>query len=345
MRRQVSTLLEQSRKVIKDCTLSNGAIVAANSTKSYFPRGAKNYRFVWLRDASYTLLAADLLGLKINSRFLSWCSKVKTEQGLFYRYYLPDGKIAGEAIQPDQTAMLLIAMSKIKETRHQRLLERSADGICGSWSKDHFNLVVQDLWEERYCFPDLKENFSYTLASCYQGLCCANSLSPHQRWVKTAEQMKKLLLAKNKNYFPRTFGKIGDDRVDASLLGLTWPFEIVSSTDKRMINTVRLMEQQLVRKGGVPRYEHDEYDGWMYKNMNRKKGAGYWPLLNFWMSIYFSKAGNKKKALQYYNRVLGDLTTDFIPEQIFDNKIQISVSPLCWSHTMFVLASKELGFF
>ena len=116
-----------------------------------------------------------------------------------------------------------------------------------------------------------------------------------------------------------------------------------------MVRTIRLIENNLVSKGGVHRYEHDEYDGWMYGKtnsmMNRKKGAGYWPLLNFWMSICLSKSGRRAKALQYYNKVIDDLEDSFIPEQIFKNKIQVSVSPLCWSHTMFVLASKELGFF
>ena len=63
------------------------------------------------------------------------------------------------------------------------------------------------------------------------------------------------------------------------------------------------------------------------------------------MSIYFSKKNNKLKALKYYKRVLDDLKKEkFIPEQIFGNNIQVSVKPLCWSHSMFVIASKELGY-
>jgi GH15 family glucan-1,4-alpha-glucosidase len=66
-------------------------------------------------------------------------------------------------------------------------------------------------------------------------------------------------------------------------------------------------------------------------------------LLNFWLSIYYARAGNKEKALQFYNWVL-ERVDEFIPEQIFENDIQISVSPLCWSHSMFVMASKELKY-
>jgi GH15 family glucan-1,4-alpha-glucosidase len=35
---------------------------------------------------------------------------------------------------------------------------------------------------------------------------------------------------------------------------------------------------------------------------------------------------------------------NFIPEQIFENDIQVSVSPLLWSHSMFAIASKELNY-
>jgi hypothetical protein len=52
----------------------------------------------------------------------------------------------------------------------------------------------------------------------------------------------------------------------------------------------------------------------------------------------------REDALRYYYKVLNDLPdTDYIPEQIFNNDIQKAVSPLCWSHNMFLFATKELG--
>ncbi|MCK5176594.1 MAG: hypothetical protein KAQ92_02620, partial [Candidatus Aenigmarchaeota archaeon] len=67
------------------------------------------------------------------------------------------------------------------------------------------------------------------------------------------------------------------------------------------------------------------------------------PLLNFWMSIYYSIKGDKKNAEKYYYWVLEKIKdSDCIPEQIFENDIQVSVSPLLWSHSMFVLATKYL---
>jgi GH15 family glucan-1,4-alpha-glucosidase len=81
----------------------------------------------------------------------------------------------------------------------------------------------------------------------------------------------------------------------------------------------------------------------MRETVQRNKGAGAWPLLNFWMSICYVKLGDREKALRYYEWVL-EKVDRFIPEQIFDNNLQVSVNPLCWSHAMFIIASRELRY-
>ncbi|MFH1127249.1 MAG: glycoside hydrolase family 15 protein [archaeon] len=354
---KVRRLLDVSKIVIRDCCLSGGAIVAANSSKDYFPREAKNYRFVWPRDASYTCIAAGLLGMRdIQEPFFEWCMKAEgwARTGLFYEKYYVNGRKALRHFQPDQTGSVLLAVHDYYKdddgvpARFEQLVRKSADGLCRVWSKDHFRVVTQDLWEERLCFPDLKENFMYSLAVCYRGLMCANELIPNELWVRVAGEMKDaLLMASNdKGHFYRSFGKIPDERVDASLPGLVWPAGVVQADDLRMVKTVSLIEGRIVRDFGVYRYEHDEYDGWMYrKNVHRKKGAGYWPLLSLWMAVYYLELGDKATALKYYNKVLLDVGDDgFIPEQVFDNDVQVSVSPLCWAHSMFVIASKRLGY-
>ena len=348
----IQTLTESSRQVIKDCSMDNGAIVAANSTKDYFPKEAKNYFFVWPRDGAYNCIAANILGIKIQENFFRWCMRAEgwNETGLFYEKYFTCGKKAMHHFQPDQTGAILIALLdyyKDKTIPHdiKNLIVKSANGLCNLWNKDHFNHITQDLWEERLCFPDLNENFTYSLGSCCRGLLCADKLMPDKNWVKTANEMKETLMKNNKTYFSRSFGKLTDQRPDASLMGLVWPLNIINADDSKMKKTIALIEKKIVKNYGVYRYENDEYDGWMHrKHTHRKKGAGYWPLLNFWMSIYHIENKNKARALKYYNKVLDDLKDKkYIPEQIFDNDIQVSVSPLCWSHSMFVIASKKLG--
>jgi GH15 family glucan-1,4-alpha-glucosidase len=349
----ISNLIESSKQVIKDCVLENGSIVAANCAKDYFPKEAKYYTYVWPRDASFTCVAADILKIDIQERFFDWCmgrAEGFQDTGLFYEKYFVNGLKALQRFQPDQTGSVLWAIwhhfkdDPTKATKYKRLIIKAANGICKKWEKDHFSLITNDLWEERLTFPDLKDNFTYSLAACIKGLECANMIIPCNRWVKVAAMMRERLESHHEDYFFRSYGVLSDMRIDASLLGLVYPFEVFLPSDRRIISTVRKIEANIVIEGGVHRYENDDYDGWMFEDLHRNKGAGAWPLLNFWMSIYYSKAGDKSKAEKCYNWVLERVDTPFIPEQIFSNNKQVSVRPLCWSHSMFILASKELGY-
>jgi glucoamylase len=353
METKIQKLIQTSRQVILDCVLENGAIVAANCLKEYFPKEAKYYTYVWPRDASFTCVAADILGIKgIQEKFFDWCinrAEAFLDIGLFYENYFVNGLKASGRFQPDQTGSVLWAVwHYFKDNRkglskYKKLIQKAANGICSKWDKDHFNEVTNDLWEERLAFPDLKENFTYSLAACIGGLECANALSPNGKWIKTAKEMRERLENHFDGYFFRSCGKLSDKRIDASTLGLVYPFEIFQPDDNRIVATIKEIEKKLVVTGGVHRYENDEYDGWIRETVQRNKGAGAWPLLNFWMSICYAKLGDREKALRYYEWVL-EKADRFIPEQIFDNNLQVSVNPLCWSHAMFIIASRELGY-
>ena len=59
----------------------------------------------------------------------------------------------------------------------------------------------------------------------------------------------------------------------------------------------------------------------------------------------YQRTGNFDRANYYFKWVLDRIEgSNVIPEQIFENDIQVSVSPLLWSHSMFIIASKELNF-
>jgi glucoamylase len=350
---KIKKLTEVTKDIIKDCVLENGGIIAANSIKNYYPTDAKNYFYVWPRDASFTCIVSDLLGINhVQEKFFNWClnrAEGFKKDGVFYEKYYPNGLKAAGNFQPDQTGSVLFALwhhykNDIDEAlEFHNLIKIAADGICNVWEKDHFTLVTSDLWEERFCFPDLNENFSYSLCACIKGLRCANELIPNKKWIDTASEMKNRLDKHFMEYFIRSYGEIPDKRIDASIIGLVYPFNIYDADDPKIVASINEIEKKLLINGGVHRYEHDEYDGWMYEIHHRKKGAGAWPLLNFWMSIYYSIKGDKENAEKYFYWVLEKIeNSNYIPEQIFENDIQISVSPLLWSHTMFVLASKHL---
>ncbi|NIT03321.1 hypothetical protein GTO10_00005, partial [Candidatus Saccharibacteria bacterium] len=72
-RDKVRELLEKSKEVLLECSLDNGAIVAANSDRPDYPPQANYYRFVWPRDTSFACVAADRLGLfEIPEKFFAW---------------------------------------------------------------------------------------------------------------------------------------------------------------------------------------------------------------------------------------------------------------------------------
>lgn len=347
---QIKKLIESTKRVLKDCMIENGAIVAANTAMPYYPIDAKDYRFVWIRDGAFACGIAQRLGIDAFTPFFKWAMNAEDwkSTGLFFKKYNVDGTKNRKNFQPDQNGLMLMALYDYCHTCEDRILEweelirKTADALCENWSKDRFTVVTEDVWEERRCFPDLHAGYTFSIAACSRGLSDAYELLGKEEWKKVSEQMKEVILS-CKDHFTRSIGKLNDKRIDSSLLGLVWPFRIVSANDPRMVKTVELIEKEIVKDFGVYRYIDDEYDGWMYENRQRKLGAGYWPLLTFWMSIYYCEVADKKKAKKYYEKVLKDLKSVLIPEQIFDNDMQISVCPLLWSHAMFYFATEKLG--
>ncbi|MCK4826204.1 hypothetical protein KA005_61250, partial [bacterium] len=272
MQSEIRLLINTSKNVIRDCSLKNGAIVAANSRKSYFPEQAKDYHYVWPRDASYTCVALDYLGeTDLQERFFSWCSKAERfyDEGVFFEKYNTDGTLVTNNFrperttrwksnfQPDQTGILLYAIwhhfkERVKDAkRHHKLIEKAANGICRHWDRTNFRIVTQDLWERKFAFPDMKDNFTYSLASCARGLECAYELLGNKEWLSVSRQMKNRL---GKHYlsgcFVRSYGKVPDRAIDTSVLGMIFPFEILRPNDKRAVSLMRGIEKSNVRNYG-----------------------------------------------------------------------------------------------
>lgn len=352
---KVEKNLKISQEVLRDASVANGGIVAANTDLVYYPRKAKNYHYVWPRDAAYICVAADMLDLKIVEPYFDWLIERPEDfakEGLLFQRYATNGRREGNQFQPDQAGATLWAIYEhFKENRegckkYEVLIRRLADGLCAEWKGKYFFRNTADLWEDgrRETSTKIENNFTYSLAACGRGLILADRLVNNHAWAQCAKEMYQKIdeaYDREKKYFLRNKGKISDYNVDASLLGLVYPFKIMDALDERMVNTVRMIEEKIVIDGGVHRFEMDYYDG----EGSGNEGGGAWPLLNFWMAIYYQKKGEKKKAEKYYFWVLDKVKDDYlIPEQIFDD-FREGIKPLAWSHAMFVIASKYLGYF
>jgi len=344
---QISNLLDTSKKVILDCCLENGAIVAANSDRKDYPKNANDYRFVWPRDAAYILYAAKLLGIDhIHEPFIRWLMERAedfSDSGMLFQRYCTNGlrdPQFGHQYQPDQSGALLWAL--IDNGIDADIIDHLSGGICKMWNNDHFSINTHDLWEERQTFPRLRDNFTYSLAACSYSLKKAYEITGKEDCLKKSEEMEGILRNAGKDYYPRMSGKIPDSRTDASVLSLVWPFCI--DIDDKLKKSVSLVKEKLLTPLGVKRYENDEYDGTVDHMSHLKKGGGGWPLLTFWYIIALKKLGEREEAKKLFGDYIKQFPEGHIPEQVFDNEIQTSPSPLCWSHAMFVICAKELGY-
>jgi len=389
-KKKIKELIKVSKEVIEDGSLENGAIVAANSDKAIYPATTQDYRYVWVRDAAYVCIAADLLQLRdISERFFDWClnrAEDFKETGFFSNAYNVNGTIHGTLIspdqpkvpqhlrescidlihfgtqfQPDQSGSLLIVIDHhIKHfntdvSKFKKLIEKTASGICRAWKGDAFILPSYDLWEERCVLPEQEGFHTYSLAMCIAGLRAAIELVGKKiKWLRTEKEMSNAfaqIYSKSTKSIPRTFRKevknlkikAGDSLPDTSLLGLVYPSGILDPNDDRMKKTVQeIIKSNTTNGGDLFRYPGDRYCGGVRRGWVTLTGAGTWPLLSFWMSIYYSLCGDYKNAKKFFDRPLGGIDK-YIPEQIFEDKSRSSISPLLWSHAMFVIAAKFLG--
>jgi len=352
----IQKLIRQSRQIFKDCFLENGAIVAANTDKLYYPRQGADYRWVWPRDAAFVVLAARILGLKFEGAFFDWLWERPQDfarTGLLFANYSTNGRFGsmGRMFEPDQNGTILWLIGETYKDRPlpkktEALVRRLANGLVNIWNGAHFSCHTVDIWEEehRHTTITMANNHTYSLAACAKGLLRAAEMLGEGIWKENALQMISQIdkaYSEKDGYFYRNIGKTKDPNVDASMIGLAWPFEIFDYKDSKIKNTIKAIEENIVVDGGVHRYQFDYFDG----EGSASEGGGAWPLLNFWLSIYFAKAGNIKKAKEYFVWPLDKLAPyqGYLPEQIFpDNRI--GVYPLSWSYAMFVIAAYHLGY-
>ena len=135
---RIKSLWETSKKVILDCSLENGAIVAANSDNPYYPKDAFNYRYVWPRDAAYICVAAQEAGIDtIQKPFFDWLLERPEdfkETCLLYQNYSTNGTKFWLSFQPDQNGTMLWAIYKFFERKkipkkYVLLIDQLATGL------------------------------------------------------------------------------------------------------------------------------------------------------------------------------------------------------------------------
>ncbi len=378
---RIDQLWEASERVLDGCALDNGARVAANSDLAIYPRTAENYRFVWMRDNAYQIVADHVLGSSTaadrRAGYLDWLTTRAegfTETGVVIKRYATNGSLDlryGSEYQPDQAGAMLWALAETDSHQDQQaegVMRQLANGLASQWNGRNFIRPTQDLWENQTTSPELGDNFVYSLAACASGLTKAAERWQGRTlqtdvWQQTAREMRVILIDEenSRHYDKKTYPIATEDPnniLDASLVALVYPF--YDGTNAHDEKTRPKRERTVLEIGkrlchlpeGILRYEGDTYDG-VVRPDGQELTAGRWPLLTFWHAIAMHRLGHTEEAERIYDTQVDyldelyrdkQLPDNLISEQLFPDERQgQGILPLAWSHAMFVLATRELG--
>lgn len=377
IKKAVRRLVETSRSVFQQCALPNGAIVAARPDLPDYPADVQSYGFVWIRDAAFVCVAADLIHEhELPERFFRWVweQAERTRDGLLVNAYFPNGVAAGvivrgrppgvpgavftlplsAQIQWDAVGTLLWAIAEHKRRMRQlsatnyRLSAHLAKIIVNSWTGTHFRQPNWDLWEAQLTDPQRSENHTYSLAMAIRGLEEADRLlKPDRRRQRTIASLRRRLESAydhRRRTFLRRFGRRSSDPTpDVSLLGLVFPAQQVAAQDPRMVATLdRVLTRCRGRLGGLRRFLGDWYTGAIARGRLQSGEAGEWPWLSAWASIVFVEQGNDRAALREFRWILKQSRGQPLPEQYHKGKTP-SVTGLAVSHAFALFAAEKLG--
>lgn len=127
--------------------------------------------------------------------------------------------------------------------------------------------------------------------------------------------------------------------VDLALLSLIYPYNVV--TKKQREDILENVEYLLLRERGVIRYKNDYYYN---KNPDGYSEEAEWTFGLSWLSIIYSRLGDKKKAKHFEEMALATVNKKGEePELYFSNTNKHNEnSPLGWAESLLIVAIHDL---
>lgn len=291
-----------------------------------------DYRYTWIRDASFTLYALIRLGFTDEAgAFMKWiearCGEPNPDGSLQIMYgidgrhelteeslphlegYMKSSPVrvgngAYDQLQLDIYGELMDSIylyDKYDEPIHHDLwinLVRLMDWVCANWRKKD-----EGIWEVR----GGKQEFLYSRLMCWVALDRAIRLArkrslpgPMDKWQKERDTIYREIFAKMWSHERQAFvQRKGSDALDAA--NLLMPLvKFISPTDPRWLSTLKAIERDLVDDSLVFRYKTGEgaTDGLMGEE-------GTFCICSFWFMENLSRAGDLEKARFYFEKMLG----------------------------------------
>jgi len=352
-----------------------GGIVAAATTS--LPEqigGVRNwdYRYCWLRDATFTLYAAMQSGYREEAE--SWrewllraiagsASQMQIMYGVrgerrLEEYEIPwlagyenskpvrIGNAASNQFQLDVYGEVLGAMyyahhSGIENREEDwRLQVNLVEFLESNWDQPD-----EGIWEVRggrkhFTHSKMMAWLAFDRAVKLVEKCGCSGDQHVERWKKIRDQIHAQVCERGYNAAKRAFTQVyGSDALDASLLMMPLT-GFLPATDERVRGTIEAIERELMQDGLVLRYrpQQEHVDG-----LPGREGV-FLPC-SFWLADCLHLVGRKKEARELFERLLtlrndlGLLSEEYDPI----DKRQLGNFPQAFSHVALVNTARILG--
>jgi GH15 family glucan-1,4-alpha-glucosidase len=336
----------------------SGAFVASGD----FPQ----YRYCWLRDGSFTAYALDRAGeAGAARRFHEWvAAAVARVQELIYRAIrradagspvdasaMPPARFSldGRAVADEWPNFQMDGYGTWLWSLHHHVLatggERLPRNVLKAAAHAARYLVAFgtapcfDVWEE-----DGGSVHTATLACVYGGLRAAAELLDEPAFALRATEVREAVLRQGSNDGVYRKSDHSAD-VDAALLWLSQPFQLVPPGDQVLAETLRRISTELDLRGGTRRYPADSY-----------YGGGAWPVLTASLGWHYAAAGDLAAAggcLDWISarfddegrlgEQFGGDARDPAHYREWVERWGPPAADLVWSHAMYVILASEVS--
>jgi GH15 family glucan-1,4-alpha-glucosidase len=313
----------------------SGAIVAAATTSlPEYTGGTRNwdYRYTWLRDASFTIYAFLRLGFRHEAhQFMGWLQERMAHlnpngsinvlyglhgepghreehlthwEGYLHSKPVRVGNDAHDQLQLDIYGELMDSVylyNKYGSPISHDLwvhLRKLLGYVCRHWQEKD-----KGIWETR----SAAQHFVYSKVMCWvaldRGLRLAQKRSfpgDWPLWRKTRDAIYEDVMKNGWDAKNQTFVQhYGTTALDASTLVMPL-VKFVSPTDPRMVSTLEHIKKRLVSDSLVRRYEHGKSVG------GGKTGdEGTFSMCTFWYVEALARAGQVHEARWNFEKMLG----------------------------------------
>ncbi len=377
----VTQLYRRSLLTARTHADNRGAIVAATDFDiTKFARDT--YAYAWPRDGALVANALDRAGHQdVTRQFFTFCQQTLVEEGFFLHKYTPYGQPGSSwlpwvdsngrrtlPIQEDETGLVLWAL-----WQHYRL-HRNLDFVVGLYSTlvvpaadwmasyiDTRNGLVMpswDLWEERWGIH------AFTVGAVWGGLDAARNFADLfgdvKAYVRYRDAADRLRKASDAHLYSADLGRfarriaVEDDGtltvdmiLDSALYGL-WRFGMYPPDDKRIVETMTAIRDQLSNKaatGGVARYEDDYY--FKVEADTKKTPGNPWFMCTLWLAQWYIATAKDTHDLRAARDIINWVVAHQLPGGLLSEQLDpntgapLSVSPLTWSHAELIVAVDE----